>query len=313
MRRTLLNLIRKVFPELHGGYHLPRMGEIIAISDAPKEEVATNRYRPYYAVDVQLLTPEGLFDTSMPLMRALPLPNMAGGNARGFFGFPEIGSKVILSFCYGSPGHPYIQAILPNGKSMPGLHPSDQIWQQQPNHYQRSNQEGDWERYGLRNIVDDARNITHRAENLTEELYHKMSSLKGDHQESIQGSKETTCLGSVSFSAVEGLNLNSLRSLNAMGAGKVKLVSGKAMELRNDSVKLELDDAGLVYLGNDNANLKSLMTDLITQISTLIDHINALTVPTGVGPSGTPINTADFTTVKSDLTSLQSTFEQLLK
>jgi hypothetical protein len=46
---------------------------------------------------------------------------------------------------------------------------------------------------------------------------------------------------------------------------------------------------------------------LKAKLEALIDAINAITVPTGVGPSGTPINAATFTTLKSQLTQILST------
>jgi hypothetical protein len=45
---------------------------------------------------------------------------------------------------------------------------------------------------------------------------------------------------------------------------------------------------------------------LKTKLEALIDAINAITVPTGVGPSGTPINEATFITLKSELTQILS-------
>ena len=54
-----------------------------------------------------------------------------------------------------------------------------------------------------------------------------------------------------------------------------------------------------VGLGADEAAVRG--DTLKSLLEELIDTINALTVPTGVGPSGTPINIADFTAVKNKL------------
>jgi hypothetical protein len=45
---------------------------------------------------------------------------------------------------------------------------------------------------------------------------------------------------------------------------------------------------------------------LKAKLEALIDAINAITVPTGVGPSGTPINAASFTTIKGQLSQILS-------
>jgi hypothetical protein len=53
---------------------------------------------------------------------------------------------------------------------------------------------------------------------------------------------------------------------------------------------------------------KSILGETLkAKLEALIDAINAITVPTGVGPSGTPINAATFTTLKSQLTQILST------
>lgn len=80
---------------------------------------------------------------------------------------------------------------------------------------------------------------------------------------------------------------------------KVLLTSG-SMELTIDPDQIELKkgeatfkqtEAGFTMTRN-NEGLKKVLEDLITAI-------NQLTVPTGVGPSGTPINAAAFTQIKN--------------
>lgn len=58
-----------------------------------------------------------------------------------------------------------------------------------------------------------------------------------------------------------------------------------------DTVTVEVDNTGvLIQRGTDS--LKKVLQDLITAI-------NALTVPTAVGPSGTPINATSFTSIST--------------
>lgn len=54
-----------------------------------------------------------------------------------------------------------------------------------------------------------------------------------------------------------------------------------------------------VGLGADEAGVRG--DTLKSLLESLIDEINALTVPTGVGPSSTPINSANFLKIKADL------------
>lgn len=87
----------------------------MAIADPPEEidGTASDPYRPYYAVDVKLLKPDGTDDTDQPLLEAVQVPLHMAGDESGQFGFMKEGTLVVIAFAYGSPGHPFIQAILP--------------------------------------------------------------------------------------------------------------------------------------------------------------------------------------------------------
>ena len=131
MVKAVRNIIFRIFPELRGNYHLPRDGRIVSIADPPTDEAgtATDDFRPYYAVDVQLLKKDGSDDSNHPVMEALPLPALMAADESGQFGFPREGTKVVICFRYGSPGHPYIQTVLPRGLAIPACDPGEQIWQ----------------------------------------------------------------------------------------------------------------------------------------------------------------------------------------
>lgn len=62
---------------------------------------------------------------------------------------------------------------------------------------------------------------------------------------------------------------------------------------------------GKVALGGTGAELLDLFERTLTRVSTVLDNILALTVPTAVGPSGTPINSALFTLDKTDIEALK--------
>lgn len=63
---------------------------------------------------------------------------------------------------------------------------------------------------------------------------------------------------------------------------------------RNPSIKIE---NGKFTISNDTADLK-------TEIDNLLDAVNRLTVSTAFGPSGTPLNFAEFQTIQSVLSEL---------
>lgn len=63
----------------------------------------------------------------------------------------------------------------------------------------------------------------------------------------------------------------------------------------NDCI-IEMDSSG-IKISKGSESLKAILSDLITAIK-------ALTVPTGTGPSGTPINSTAFTAISNRLTQL---------
>ncbi len=130
MIKNLRKLVLRAFPEF-GGMHLTRVGEIVAIADPLTEEEATDRFRPRFAVDVQLLTPDGEDDPDQPILEGLALPTFGTGDGRGVFAFPDVGTRVRVGYDYGLATHPYIAAILPEGRFLPTLKPGEILIQQQ--------------------------------------------------------------------------------------------------------------------------------------------------------------------------------------
>jgi hypothetical protein len=74
-------------------------------------------------------------------------------------------------------------------------------------------------------------------------------------------------------------------------------------ELSNGLVDLKQGDAE-VKLSGGKISLKNGSADLKTILNNVLSHIQALTVPTGTGPSGVPINVADFVTDNSKVNQL---------
>lgn len=74
-------------------------------------------------------------------------------------------------------------------------------------------------------------------------------------------------------------------------------IGSLSLGIEAESVKIDGGDSGKISIFNKSQNLSRLLSELI-------DEITKLTVTTSAGPSGTPINTAQFTTIKQKLTQL---------
>lgn len=86
--------VERQFPELSGGYHLPRFARVVAVADAPGGAGICDDFRPRYAVDVQVLLPNGEPDPQLPILSGVPQPLTTGGEEMGFYGFPEEAPKL---------------------------------------------------------------------------------------------------------------------------------------------------------------------------------------------------------------------------
>lgn len=117
--------VERQFPELTGGYHLPRFARVVAVADAPAGAGICDDFRPRYAVDIEVMGPDGEPDSKLPILPGVPLPLPTGGEEMGIYAFPEEGTQVVVCFAYGLPNKPYIQTILPHGLSMPSVPKGD--------------------------------------------------------------------------------------------------------------------------------------------------------------------------------------------
>ncbi|NDC43152.1 MAG: hypothetical protein EBZ77_16655 [Chitinophagia bacterium] len=80
-------------------------------------------------------------------------------------------------------------------------------------------------------------------------------------------------------------------------------VGDVAADLQDGKVHIKQAAAELTIQGG-KYQLKNGATDLKTVLNGILSHIQALTVPTGTGPSGVPINTADFVADNSKVNQL---------
>ena len=114
MKQAIKRAMIALFPELGAGLHLDRYARVVAVADAPGEGAASERFRPRFAVDIQILTPDGEPDPAFPVYTAVPLPVQSGaGQEKGLFSFPEPGAQVVVGFAYGRPDHPIIRQVYP--------------------------------------------------------------------------------------------------------------------------------------------------------------------------------------------------------
>ncbi|MDF3188396.1 hypothetical protein [Pseudomonas paracarnis] len=296
--------VERQFPELTGGYHLPRFARVVAVADAPAGAGICDDFRPRYAVDIEVMGPDGEPDTKLPILAGVPLPLPTGGEEMGIYAFPEEGTQVVVCFAYGLPHKPYIQTILPHGLSMPSVPKGDQVWQHSEACQQRVDADGNWLRQTDGKIRDKA--IEREVEAMgNKETFQSHTRTVDDHSsESVGGTKTIEALGalkllsggSASLAAVDDLHQATGRDLNLVVGRKHNATVGGDMKERIEGLRESVAAvsqrmvAPKTWLGSEETNVLQVLCDLLD----LVQQMNTQLTRHTHGPTPTPSNSAEF-------------------
>ncbi|KWS20260.1 hypothetical protein AL064_20265 [Pseudomonas syringae pv. syringae] len=296
--------VERQFPELTGGYHLPRFAKVVAVADAPASAGLCDDFRPRFSVDLQVMGPDGEIDTALPVLAGVPLPMPVGGDEMGFFAFPEEGTSVVVCFAYGLPHKPYIQTILPHGLTLPKVPKGDQVWQHSDAVQQRVDADGNWLRKTDGKIQDLA--IEREVDAMTNtESFQSHTRTVDDHSiESVGGVKKIEAMGalkllsggSASLAAVDDLHQATGRDLNLVVGQKHNAAVGGDMVERIAGVRRSLSAAGqrLVapknHVGSEGVNIFRVLCDTLDLLQQMASELASHTH----GPSPIPTEAAAF-------------------
>ncbi|PAU57344.1 hypothetical protein [Pseudomonas sp. PICF141] len=287
MEDAIRRAVERQFPELTGGYHLPRFARVIAVADAPAGAGICDDFRPRYAVDIEVLGQDGEPDPQLPQLAGVPLPLPTGGEEMGIYAFPEEGTQVVVCFAYGLPNKPYIQTILPHGLSMPKVPKGDQVWQHSEAAQQRVDTDGNWLRQTDGKIQDKA--IEREVEALeNREQYQSHTRMVDDHStESVGGVKTIEALGalkllsggSASLAAVDDLHQATGRDLNLVVGQKHNATVGGNMQERIEGLRESV--AGISqrltapknHIGSASVNIFQVLCDTLDLIEQMAGQI----------------------------------------
>ncbi|OFJ42995.1 hypothetical protein BJN42_23655 [Pseudomonas koreensis] len=300
MDDAIRRAVERQFPELTGGYHLPRFAQVTAVADAPADAGLCDDFRPRYAVDIVVLGPDDEPDPAMPPLTGVPLPLPTGGEEMGIYAFPEEGTRVVVCFAYGLPNKPYIQSILPHGLSMPKVPKGDQVWQHSAAAQQRVDADGNWLRQTDGKIRDQA--IEREVEALdNREQFQSHTQTVDDHStETVGGVKKIEALGalklmsggSASLAAVDDLHQATGRDLNLVVGQKHNATVGGDMQERIEGLRQSVASQGQRllapknWIGSEAVNLFKVVTDVLDLLSEMNTQLSVHTH----GPTPVPTN-----------------------
>lgn len=291
MEDAIQRTVERRFPELTGGYHLPRFGRVVAVPDAPAAQALCDDFRPRFGVDVEVLLPDGEPDPALPLLTSLPLPVPMGGQEAGMFGFPEEGTTVVVCFAYGLPHKPFIAQILPHGLSLPRVPKGDLVWQHSEACQQRVDADGNWLRQTDGLIRDQA--VERQVEALDNAERYQSSTVEvDDHStETVGGVKKVEAMGalkllsggSASLAAVDDLHQATGRDLNLVVGQKHNATVGGDMQERIEGIRRSI--APQTWLGSEGVNVLQVLCDLIDLVEQMNIQLAAHTHQPGPTPS----------------------------
>ncbi|MBJ2303281.1 MULTISPECIES: hypothetical protein [unclassified Pseudomonas] len=298
--------VERQFPELTGGYHLPRFARVVAVADAPAGAGICDDFRPRYAVDIEVMGPDGEPDTKLPILAGVPLPLPTGGEEMGIYAFPEEGTQVVVCFAYGLPHKPYIQTILPHGLSMPSVPKGDQVWQHSEACQQRVDADGNWLRQTDGKIHDKAIEREVEAIGNTETFQNHTRTVDDHSTESVGGIKRIEALGalkllsggSASLAAVDDLHQATGRDLNLVVGQKHNATVGGDMQERIEGLRKSVAEVSQrlvspkTWLGSEGVNVLQVLCDLLD----LVQQMNTQLASHTHGPTPVPGNAAEFKT-----------------
>ncbi len=324
MEDAIKRAVERQFPELTGGYHLPRFAKVIAVPDAPGGAGVCDDFRPRFGVDLQVLGPDGEVDTSLPVLSGVPLPVPVGGDEMGFYAFPEEGTTVVVCFAYGLPHKPYIQTVLPHGLTLPSVPKGDQVWQHSEACQQRVDADGNWLRQTDGKIQDRAVQREVEAMENTESFQSHTRTVDDHSTESVGGIKKIEALGalkllsggSASLAAVDDLHQATGRDLNLVVGQKHNTMVGGDMQERIEGLRESISavsqrlQAPKTWLGSYEVNVLDVLSDLMDLVRRMNIQLATHTHQPALSPS--PSDVISFTARSAEVAALNKKLNSII-
>ena len=264
--------IEKTFPELAGGYHLPKYAKVVGVADPSGGGDISDPFRPKYAVELQLLDENGNEDKTVPVYPAVPLPVTSTGSQGGDFAFPEVGTMVEVGFAYGRSDKPFVRTMLAQGKTVPAVGVGEQLKQQRPEVYERTDAAGNKTRETDQRITDKSFERVIETDSETKQIGTSQKTVDSDSVETVGGNKSVHVLGNIEEVTASNKSMGVAGSL-------VEKVNGLAQRVSDEKNKFV---APLSYMGSEGQNIFRLLEETIQLLG---DVAKTLATHTHKGPT----------------------------
>lgn len=274
MDDVIKQIVEKEFPEIKAKYHLPRFAEVKSIREEPDHGDIADEFRPFYAVDLQVLNEHGEPDTDFPVLKDVPITLPVAGHEMGQFAYPEDGAWVVLHFAYGSPNKPYVSAVLPHNRSLPKIQRGEHRIQHSNASFQRVDKDGNWQTQTDQAITQDSlKRIVSALEDL--ETYTKrLLTVEADNTESTGGGWRHKAMGLIELLSGGRFDVGAVHDINMTSQTKQRYKAPKT------------------WVGSQTENVLGILSELMQQVINLCNTLSSHThsgVQTGGGNTGAPV------------------------
>jgi hypothetical protein len=261
VEKAIKRMIQSAYPELAGGYHLPRFAEVVTARETPKGGEVCDEFRPVYAVDVQILDEYGEPDSAFPVLKDLALPMPVSGHEMGMAAFPENGAWVEIGFAYGSPNKPFIRCILPHGRSQFPVERGEMRLQQSAESYQTIDKNGNHTRVTDGNMTDSSLKKTSTAIERSANYGKSDKTVGAGDTETIGGIKKIIANMGLQLTSGQRFDLSALGDLNIASKTKFRSI------------------APLSWVGSSNENVLKQLSELMQLVINLCNILQSHTHP----------------------------------
>ncbi|MEF1204328.1 hypothetical protein [Photobacterium damselae] len=303
MDNKIAKIIKKHYPEIENGWHVPVWVRIESINETPNDGDLSDQFRAYYCASVKILSKDGQ-DTNSPMLDNIALSGSFSPSG-GMLQLPQPGMLATIAFAFGHPDKPYIDKILPYGVSLPKVTIGETTIQSRHGVKIHLQQDG-----SIAQITDNAiieksnkKHVESGAE--IEQLQSLISSISenssneigGIYQLAAYGAMYLLTTGNAELSALNDLSLTSGNNLNEHIFGqriseikkrlKITITDSAAMTLDKDGFDVRTTN-GKIFIGQDNVDIVKSLYDLTDIVSQLANTLSSHTHPAPKGPTGVP-------------------------
>ena len=194
------------------------------------------------------------------------------GSQGGDFAFPEVGTVVEIGYAYGRPDQPFVRTFLAQDKTVPSVAVGEQLKQQRPEVFERTDAAGNKTRETDQTITD--RSFVRVVETDSEQktIGTSNSDIDADKTVNVGGNLSTSVIGNIDEVTASNKGVG-------VGGDLAEKINGVAQRVSDVKNKLV---APLSYIGSEGQNILRILEDVIQIQADIASTLASHTHP-GVG------------------------------